>query len=238
VNAAAADSSTLACVISPFLTCEEAFLLASFMKGLSKNAILGLGPVPVQGQDDTYPKDRMGRPAQPIKFTIRAEKCPNHEGVAIVLRHFQGEVISFDSVLERARQGNLQALYIAASYPRRAEDWISEEEASHLRRLALLVVQDLFPTPASQVAHAIIPGSTFAEKEGTYVNHAGLAQSFTWAIRPPRGVRTDGQIFLDLLERRGLWHGATIRAEMAKQIEAFAPLANEHLDENGTLLNL
>jgi NADH-quinone oxidoreductase subunit G len=235
---AASDSSSLACVLSPFLTCEEAFLLAGFMKGLSQNVMLALGPVPIHGQDDTYPKDRMGRPIHPVKFTIRAEKCPNHNGVAIVLRHFQDEVISFDAILERAREGNLKGLYLAASYPRRADGWIREEQAAHLRGLALLVVQDMFETPASQIAHAIIPGSAFAEKEGTYVNHAGLAQSFTWAVRPPRNIRTDGQIFLDLLERRGLWHGASIRAEMAKQIEAFAPLANEHLDENGVLLNL
>jgi NADH-quinone oxidoreductase subunit G len=234
---AAAGGSSLACVISPFLTCEEAFLLASFMKGLSKSVILALGRVPIRGQDDTYPKDRMGRPAQPIKFTIRAEKCPNYKGVAAVVRHFQGEIISFESILERARQGSLQGLYIAASYPPR-HGWISEEEATHLSRLALLIVQDMFPTPASQAAHAIIPGSAFAEKEGTYVNQGGLAQSFTWAVLPPKDIRTDGQVFLDLLERRGLWHGATIRTEMAGQIEAFAPLANEHLDENGTLLNL
>ena len=75
--AAAKDGSAVVGVLSPFLTCEEAYLLAKFIKGLSPFARLALGPVPVVGEDDTYPKDRRGKPVQPVKFTIRAEKCPN-----------------------------------------------------------------------------------------------------------------------------------------------------------------
>ena len=49
-------------MLSPFLTCEEAYLLAKFFKGLSGEVRLALGPVPVVGEDDTYPKDRRGQP--------------------------------------------------------------------------------------------------------------------------------------------------------------------------------
>src|SRR5262249_29445092 len=57
------DGSAVAGVLSPFLTCEEAYLLAKYLKGLSGEVRLALGPVPVVGEDDTYPKDRRGRPA-------------------------------------------------------------------------------------------------------------------------------------------------------------------------------
>src|SRR5438093_1625445 len=53
-----AGAGSIAGVISPFLTCEEAFLFAKCLKGLSRDVRLYLGPVPVVGQDDTYPKDR------------------------------------------------------------------------------------------------------------------------------------------------------------------------------------
>src|SRR5438046_10399978 len=79
-DAAARDGAAVAAVLSPFLTCEEAYLLGKFIKGLSPQARLALGPVPVLGEDDTYPKDRRGRPIKPVKFTIRAEKCPNRRG--------------------------------------------------------------------------------------------------------------------------------------------------------------
>src|SRR5262245_20441456 len=43
------DGSAIAGVISPMLTCEEAFLFAKFIKGFSKDAKLYLGWVPVVG---------------------------------------------------------------------------------------------------------------------------------------------------------------------------------------------
>src|SRR5205823_3535360 len=84
-EAAAHDGTAVAAVLSPYLTCEEAYLLAMLMKGMSREARLYLGWVPVLGEDDTYPKDRKGRPSKTIKFTIRAEKCPNRRGVEAVL---------------------------------------------------------------------------------------------------------------------------------------------------------
>ena len=55
-DAAAKDGAAVVGVLSPFLTCEEAYLLAKFFKGLSPNVRLALGPVPVVGEDDTYPE--------------------------------------------------------------------------------------------------------------------------------------------------------------------------------------
>src|SRR5262249_30374495 len=83
IDLAGKDGSGVAAMLSPFLTCEEAYLAARFFKGLSGEVRLFLGPVPVVGQDDTYPKDRKGNPppAEHVKFTIRAEKCPNRKGV-------------------------------------------------------------------------------------------------------------------------------------------------------------
>ena len=72
-----------------------------------------------------------------------------------------------------------------------------------------------------------MPAATWAEKSGTFVNHAGLAQAIHRAVKPPGEVRTDGQVFLDLLERRGLAHAPTLRAELAAAVPAFAALAGE-----------
>ncbi|HMC87949.1 MAG TPA: molybdopterin-dependent oxidoreductase [Gemmataceae bacterium] len=235
-DVASRNGGGMAAVLSPFLTCEEAYLLAKFVKGLSPQALLALGPVPVAGEDDSYPKDRHGRPAQPVKFTIRAEKCPNRKGVEAVLRHFQGEVLGFDQVVQRAGQGNLEALYLALGYPPRPVELITTAQADSLRRVPLLIVQDLFPSAVSAMAHYVLPAASFAEKDGTFVNYQGLAQAVHWATRPPRNIRTDGQVFLDLLERRGLFHSPSLRAELAKEVPYFAPLATGDLGEHGILL--
>jgi NADH-quinone oxidoreductase subunit G len=235
-EAVARDGSAVAVVLSPFLTCEEAYLLAKYFKGLSGEVRLALGVVPVVGEDDTYPKDRRGRPVQPVKFTIRAEKCPNRRGVEEVLRHYQGEVIGFDEIVRLAAAHQLKALYLTAGYSPRPGLWIKEEQAAELRHVPLLVVQDLFATPASALARYVVPAVSFAEKDGTFVNYAGLAQEIHWAVRPPRGCRTDGQVFLDLMERRGLWHAPTLQAGLAAEVPYFAPLASGSLGEHGVRL--
>jgi NADH-quinone oxidoreductase subunit G len=237
LSAATRNPSQVVGVLSPFLTCEEAFLLATFLKGLSKQVRLALGPVPVIGEDDTYPKDRRGRPTQPVKFTIRAEKCPNRRGVETVLQHFQGSVIPFADVLRDAGEGKVAALYVAAGYPpREGWNWITEDQAPALDKIATLIVQDLFASPASSWAKYVIPAMSFAEKEGTFVNHAGLAQAVRWGSSPPGASRTDGQVFLDLLERRGLAHAPTLRKELATTVKFFAPLAGGEIGDYGVKL--
>jgi NADH-quinone oxidoreductase subunit G len=235
-SAADDDAAGVVGVLSPFLTCEEAYLLARFLKGLSGQVRLALGPVPVVGEDDTYPKDRRGRPVQPVKFTIRAEKCPNRRGVEEVLRHFQGEVVGFEQVVAWAGAGEVRALYLAAGYPARLGGWVSEQQARALEKVPLVVCHDLLPSPVRVFAHHVLPAAAWAEKDGTFVNHAGLAQAIHWCVTPGGECRTDGQFFFDLAGRAGLAHAGTIRAELAREVPFFAPLAASDPGEYGISL--
>jgi NADH-quinone oxidoreductase subunit G len=234
---ASRDGASVAGVLSPFLTCEEGFLLAKYLKGLSKAVQLFLGPIPVEGEDDVYPKDRHGKPVPVVKFTIRAEKCPNRRGIEAILRHFQGEILGFEELLRRAGENHLKAVYLTAGYPPRNGGWITTAQSTSLKPVPLLVVHDLFPSPGSAVAKYVIPAAAFAEKDGTFVNHAGLAQAIHWAIQPPKGCRTEGQVFLDLMQRRGLVHAPTLRMELAREIPYFAPLGQGDLEPHGVSLN-
>src|SRR5207248_11399827 len=135
-----ATSGGIGAVPSPFLTCEEAYLLAKLMKQVTPAAKLYLGWVPVVGKDDVYPKDSKGQPAGAVKFTIRAEKCPNRRGVEAILKHFDGQVRSFDDAVRDA--GQMQALYLTGAYPPRFGPWPSYEAILALRRVPVLVVHD------------------------------------------------------------------------------------------------
>ncbi len=217
--------SAIAAAISPMLTVEEAYLLAKFIKGLSAEAKLYLGWIPTVGADEHFPQDRKGKPIGPVKFTIRAEKCPNRRGVEEVLKHFQGELLGFDRLLADA--GDLKALYLTAGYPPRLKPWTDAKVVETLAKVPLLIVQDLALSPIAAAARFVMPSASFAEKDGCFVNHAGLAQQIHWAVRPGTLGRTDGQIFLYLLERRGLIQASAIRQELASEIPFFAPLAGE-----------
>jgi NADH-quinone oxidoreductase subunit G len=145
-GAATHRPETLTAVLSPWMTCEEGYLLAKYLKGLSPRVKLAMGPVRVDGEDDRYPKDVHGRPAEPTTFTIRAEKCPNRRGIEIVLRHFQKDAIGFDRVLADVQSGATDAMFLVGGDPR---PWISEEQARLLEKLKLLIVEDILPTAAS-----------------------------------------------------------------------------------------
>jgi NADH-quinone oxidoreductase subunit G len=230
------NAAGVAAVLSPMLTCEEAYLLAKLMKGLSPETRLYLGWVPVVGEDDHYPQDRKGKPILPTKFTIRGEKCPNRRGVQEVLKHFQGDVRTFDQMLQSAAAGEIKALYLTSGYSPRLGPWLNQAQARTLGKIPLVVLQMLFPPTVSVAAKYLLPAATFAEKDGCFVNHANLAQALHWAVRPGEFARSDGQIFLDLLERRGLLHAETLRQELAKEVPFFAGLGDGVLGEHGVRL--
>jgi NADH-quinone oxidoreductase subunit G len=224
----------VAAVLSPWMTVEEAYLLASFIKSVAPQARLGMAPVRVEGQDDVYPKDVHGEAAEKPKFTIRAEKAPNRRGVEAVLRHFAGEVVGMDAVLSRVGAGEVEALFLFGGDP---AGWVTPEQAAGLSKLALLAVEDILPSAAGAAAHYLLPGAAFAEKDGTFVNHAGLAQAIRRSVHAPGEARADGRILFDLSGRRGLFNAARLRKEIAAEIAELAGLAVGDLGEYGVPLD-
>jgi NADH-quinone oxidoreductase subunit G len=225
-DAAARNPSQVVGVFSPYLTCEEAYLLGRFLKSLSREVKLVLGPIATIGSDDTYPKDRKGKPLPNPKFTIHAEKCPNRIGVEEVLRHFQGQAIPFSDFVRDANGGKVKAAFVTASSPP-ALSGFSDSDFAALKNVGLLIVQDLFLSSLSATARYVLPGTAFSEKEGTFVNHAKLAQPIQRAAHAPQEARSEGQVYLDLMEEPGLIRASAIRREMAKEIPFFAPLATD-----------
>ena len=70
------------------------------------------------------------------------------------------------------------------------------------------------------------------------MNHAGLAQTFPRAVRPPVEARTELQLAFDLLGRRGLVQAAAIRAELAMAIPEFAALKEKAIPPTGVRFEL
>jgi NADH-quinone oxidoreductase subunit G len=120
-------------------------------------------------------------------------------------------------------------VYLTANYP---DPWIDEAEAAKFERLKLFVVHDILPSPVARKAQFVVPGVTFAEKDGSYVNHAGLIQTGEWGIRPVEGAHVDGQTFCDLLGRKGLYQAASVLVELAGIVPFFAR-AKEGIPEAG-----
>jgi NADH-quinone oxidoreductase subunit G len=223
----------IAAVLSPWMTLEEAYLLTGLLKSLTSRVTFALGPVRVIGQDDKYPKDVRGKAIEPVKFTIRAEKCPNRRGVSVILDHHVGNVASMGDLFGRASAGDFAAMYLVGGDP---EGWFKDSQAAALENVETVVVQDIFASAASERATFVLPGGSFAERDGTFVNHAELAQEIHRSIRSPGEARPDGRILWDLAGRRGLFHVAALRKEMAEKIKGLEPLSAGKLGEYGVRL--
>jgi NADH-quinone oxidoreductase subunit G len=199
----------LAAVLSPHLTVEEAWLLAKYVRGIDARAIVALGPAPIVGEDETFKNG----------FTIRAEKCPNRRGVEEIVASFMGQATTLEDVLSAAETGEIAAAWISGGYQ---HEWIDEPAAARLSGLDVLVVQDLFDSPLLRRAHYQLPGAAFAEREGSYVNHADRLQSVVWAVRPPAGVQVEAGVYWQLLKLPGMYRARKALSELAAEVIFFA----------------
>jgi len=216
-------------LLSPFMACEEAWLLIKFLRDVARDASLAIGPVPVEGEDQHFPVDNHGqvkpsRGLQPartseVRFTILSEKCPNRRGIEMVLEAAGGATLAFDEFLEGSNRGDFSAAWIVGGYP---QPWVDKETAKLAKKFDLLVVQDLFVNDLLASATIILPACAWAEREGSFVNAAGLVQPFERAINPPDGGRSDGQYLFELAGYEGLYRGDRVRELMAATISAFA----------------
>jgi NADH-quinone oxidoreductase subunit G len=234
-EAAKKNPKAVAAVLSPWMTVEEAYLFAKYLKGLSPDVRLALGPVRIEGQDDHYPKDVRGNATDKPKFTIRAEKCPNRRGAEAVLQHFQSSIISIGDILGDAAEGRIDTLYFVGGDPCGGLD---ESHAAALAKVKTLIVQDILASPVSARAHILLTGGSFAERDGTFINHAGLAQAIKRSIRSPEEARPDGRILWDLSARKGLFNANALRGEIAQEISSLATLAGEAMTTNGVFVSL
>ncbi len=217
----AAPSKRLGVVLSPHLTVEEAYLLAEYIRSIDPQAVVATGPVPVEGEDETFPNG----------FVIHAEKCPNRNGVEAVAAQY--DAISWEAFLDKAEAGDITAAWITGGYK---TDWNDEATAARFAGLDTLIVQDTFDSPLYQAATHQLPGAAFAERAGSYVNYNHWLQSFDWAIRAPAGVMVEGQLYWRLAQRNGLYNAPAVLQEIAAKIPAFAAAAGE-VPAKGVALN-
>jgi NADH-quinone oxidoreductase subunit G len=238
LRAAAKAGKRLALAVSPMLSCEEAFLLASFARALDPKAILAVGPVPVSGQDKVFPAG-----ADEAKgFKMYAEKAPNARGVRRVLEAIAGgPVPAFDELVGQVKAGGIGGLVLTGNYP---SAWATDALSAALGRSPatpgaglFVVLIDTLSSPLVDRADVVLPGATWMEKAGTFENARGMLQAFEQAIPVIELAKAEAQIALDLAAaiaepspgtpsaRAGIFNAADVRRQMASASPALAVFA-------------
>jgi NADH-quinone oxidoreductase subunit G len=210
----------LALLVSPMLSCEDAFHLVEWAKAVDPEVILGVGPVPVQGEDKTFPGG----------FTVCAEKAPNARGVRRVLEAFAPSFHESDGFF-KAVEGGVGCVVLTGSYP---SAWVTESMAGAVGDTPLILM-DLLPNLLTERAAVLLPTASWAEKAGTFENRNGVLQCFDRAITPLDYCKGENQIGIDLLagHQEGRSHpfdAVATRARMAT-IDGLADLGGLELPD-------
>ena len=111
-------------------------------------------------------------------------------------RPVEAKGLSVVEQFEAAAKGKLKALFIVGENPLITLPRGLVEDG--LKKLELLVVQDMFLTETAEKAHVFLPALSFAEADGTFTNCEGRVQRVRKGLEPPRGLRWGGEVFADV----------------------------------------
>ena len=190
-------AKNIALLVSPMISCEDAWLLVSLVRSLDEHAIIGIGPVPIEGDDKTTPSG----------FTVRAEKAPNARGVQRAL----GEVLTYDDWKTDASSAD--TVVVTGNYPKA---W----DVPDIGASQTLILIDTVDNALTDQADVFLPAATWAEKSGTFENDNNVLQIFERAIQPIGKACCEGQIAINLQALIDdclptIFNAATVRNRMA-----------------------
>ncbi len=156
-------SGEIAFVGSAYTTCEDNYALVKFAKSLGVTNIDFARHIVAGDQDD---------------ILIREDKTPNTLGAELVGVKPGSNGIGLEGMMRGIKEGKIKALYVME------EDvaLLSEEFEKNLGKLELLIVHSTNENKTTSLADILFPASTFAEKNGTFVNFQGRVQRIRPAV--------------------------------------------------------
>jgi formate dehydrogenase major subunit len=166
----------------------------------------GAAMIPIRGQNNVQGASDVG--AIPFAYTdYRPVTDPANRAEYARAWGVPEESLSLERgmmVTEIVQDGSpIRGMYIMGENPVLSDPNIAHAE-EWVRGLEFLAVQDLFLTETARWADVVLPGSSFAEKSGTYVNTDRHIQLTEAALDPPGQSRRDLDILQDLSNRLGL----------------------------------
>jgi formate dehydrogenase alpha subunit len=130
--------------------------------------------------------------------------------------------LTYIEMFDKIKEGKIKALYIFGEDP-----FITlpnlEKLKSGLQKIEFLVVQDLFMTYIGSYAQVILPGVSFAEKDGTFTNMERRVQRVRKAISPVGDSWPDWKILCGLSTKMGYPMGYQNPAEVMEEITSLVP---------------
>jgi formate dehydrogenase alpha subunit len=141
--------------------------------------------------------------------------------------------LDFNQILKGIHENKTKALYMMgedplAKYP--DEDYVE----SALKKVDFLVVQDIFLTETARLADVVLPGASFAEKDGTFTNVERRVQRVKKAFDPLGNSKADWEIICLLAQAMGYEFEYQSAKEIFDEMVSVSPIyKNMSYDEIG-----
>ncbi len=141
------------------------------------------------------------------------------------------------NMIDAALDGSFKGIYI------QGEDIVqSDPDTQHitagLAAMECVVVHDLFLNETANYAHVFLPGSTFLEKDGTFIN-AERRINLVRKVMEPRAGMADWEVTQAIAHAMGLdWnytHPSQIMDEIARTTPTFAGVSFEKLEKHRSI---
>ena len=199
----------------------------------------GCGVNPLRGQNNvqgscdmgSFPHELPGyRPVQDDQVRGTFE---NHWGVTLDAE----PGLRIPNMFDEACAGHYKGMYIQGEDVAQSDPDTKHVEAA-LSNMECLVVQDLFLNETAKFAHVFLPGTSFLEKDGTFIN----AERRINRVRPvmkPRQGKSEWRITQELAQALGYPmnynNAAEIMDEIAELTPSFENVSFKFLDEVGSV---
>ncbi len=130
--------------------------------------------------------------------------------------------LTIPDMMDLAVEGKLKAMYVFGEDP-----VLTDPDANHIKKafktMDFVVVQELFMSETAKLADVILPGASFAEKDGTFTNSERRVQRVRKAIEPIGNSWPDWKILCEVSKRMGCPMGYADPEQVFNELASLTP---------------
>ena len=200
---------------------------------------LGVGVNPLRGQNNVQGSCDMGS----FPHELPGYRAVTDDGVRSQFDRHWGVTIHDEpgyripNMLDAAVAGTFKGIYIQGEDIAQSDPNTKHVEAA-LSNMDCVIVQDLFLNETAKFAHVFLPGTSFLEKDGTFINAERRINRVRPVMKPQTGM-AEWQVTQALANAMGYpmqySSAGDIMDEIASLTPTFAGVSFDFLDNNGSV---
>ncbi|KOA20687.1 formate dehydrogenase H [Clostridium homopropionicum DSM 5847] len=196
------------------------------------------GVNPLRGQNNVQGSCDMGA----LPDVLPGYQALNNPSVREKFAKYWGEGFASEigkslvEMMDGAFNGDIKTMFVMAENPMLSDPNLNHAKKA-LEKLELLVVQDIFMSETAKLAHVVLPGASFIEKDGTFTNTERLVQRVRKALEPIGNSKADWEILCELIKALGYEANYSSPSDIMEEIRSLVPsyggITYERIEKEG-----